>query len=496
MKKRFILTLMILTIICGMSIFSINSIAKEEPTITLPTLNATRPFFGYGDENTTVLRAREDSQFQGAIVEANANENVTIWYGYSGGTNTSAPFLFGDDGTDTNDSLSWDEGKLLTYDNETTVETGGGIYAYYNYSFTMVSEFIVVYGRYGEFEDDIGVSNLITSGVWIESAFRQEVYTQFDSIDMDITVHDYNLTSYGLMYREVLPDHSGDFQNVTVIQDRVGDYANLTTSFSHSYAPDTLVEIRAFIEHYDNMTNEFRYMYENQAHIVTIVDGSPEVDVTSSRYTNSLNVSLYWSASAIKENITSVEIDWDDLSGIDTIINMSTFTTYHLYSSFGEYNISLTVNASEAYVDAYVMILIEQEDPSGTIFIKDTDGSLLDPDLLNVTSIETNMKQMTFVVESSDTGGSGVEKMVVLTDEGNSVAVFNENEVTIQFREYGVHQIYFKVYDNAGNFYEKSFFVELVKPEDPSGSPIPFPFGIVSIIGLIAIALLFKKKRN
>ena len=231
-----------------MSIFSINSIAKEEPIISLPTLSATRPFFGYGDDNTTIIRSRDDPHYKGAIVEADAFENVTIWYGYSGGDNTSAPYIFGDDGTYTNDSLSWDEGKLLTYDNETTVEKGGGVYAYYNYSFIMNSEFLVVYSRYGEYEDLFGipdgVPNLITTGVYIESAFRQESYTQYDAIDMNITVHDYNLTSYGLIYREVLPDYSGEYQNVTVIQDRIGDYANLTTSFSHSFEPDTQVPPR------------------------------------------------------------------------------------------------------------------------------------------------------------------------------------------------------------------------------------------------------------
>ncbi len=500
MKKQFILSLMILTIICGMSIFSLNSIAIEEPTISNPTLMQLRPFFNYGDENTTVLRSRDNNQYQGAIVEAEEDQNVTIWYGYSGGTNTSAPYIFGDDGTYENESLSWDEGKLLTYDNETTVETGGGVYAYYNYSFVMESEFLVVYGRYGEYEDVMGVPdgipNLITTGVWIESEFKQETYTQFDLIDMNITAHYYNLTSYGLMYREVLPDHSGEFQNVTVIQDRVGDYANLTASFSHSYGADTQIEVRAFIQHFDNMTQEYRYLYENKAHMITLVDGTPEVDVTTSRYTNSYNVSLSWSASATNANITSVDIDWDDLSSIETIINMSQFTVYHLYSSLGEYNISLTINASDATVNANTLVLIEQDDPTGTIFIKGSDDSLLDPDVLNVTSIETGVRELTFVIESSDTGGSGVEKMVVLTDEGNSAAVFDEEEITIQFLEYGVHEITFRVYDNAGNIYEKAFFVELIKPEDPSGSPIPFPFGVLSIFGLVAIALLYKKMRR
>ncbi len=496
MNKRFIIPLIILTLVCSMSLIPISTLAKDNK-ITLPTtLAVTRPVYANAGELDVVIRERDNSKYEGGIIEVDAYENVTFFYYYTGGDNTSAPLLFGDDGTYISTSLSWVDGTLMTYDNDSTVILGGGVNAYYNYTLNMSSEFVTFRSRYGEFEDAIGVPNLITTGVWIESDFKQEFYTQYDEIDMNITAHNYNVTSYGLTYREVIPGHTGEFQNVSVSDTRVGGYANFTASFTHSFEADTQVEVRAFIYHFDNITKEFRYLYENKAHVITIVDGTPEMELSVPQFTNSLNVSLYWNASVLSAFITSVEIDWDDLSSIETVNNLSIHRIYHQYSSVGEYNISVTANASLATKTESVVVLIEQTAPSGSILIEETDGSLLNPELLNVTSIERSLKEIKFIIEANDTGGSGLYKIVVSTDEGNSISLPGSGEIVMSFLDYGIHKIILTIHDNAGNIREKSFFIDLVKSPIPTDSAIPFPFGILSIFGLIAIALLYKKKRN
>ncbi|MHA1405796.1 MAG: hypothetical protein ACTSSG_00250 [Candidatus Heimdallarchaeaceae archaeon] len=496
MKKQLVVSIFLIVLMSSLSIISVKSLRNTNPNFESPEFAATiRPVFEGADVNTSVIVERDDASSTGAIIKATPHKNVTIWYSYVGGNNESAPLLFGDDGTSTPDSLSWVDGKLMTYDYEKTASLGGGVSAFYNYTFNLSSQFVVFRARYVEYEDDINIPNLITTGVWIKSYFLQEFYTQFDAIDMNITMYNYNISSYGLLYRKVTPDNSEVFQNVTFSSTQEGTEANVTASFVNKFKVGTEVEVRAFIMHYDNITNQYRILQENKAHFLTIVDGSPEVTVSTEKFTNSLNISIEWQASAPKANITAVDIDWGDSSAIQSVSNLSIHVASHLYPSAGEYTINVTAFAGLAVKSELATILIDQDDPSGTIKLKLTNGTLVDLSQ-EVFSLETEVKEITLAVSGSDVGGSGVAQIEVITDEGNSIARDSDGEVTILFLDYGLHEITLKVTDNAGNVYTRNVVINLVEPEFPKDFGVPFPFGVVTVIALFSLVFLYKKRRK
>jgi len=494
----------ILVILLSVSLFSLNFNGKSIQETNLPSLSTTyRPVFQYADENATEIFPRNETANWGAVIEADLYQNVTIWYNYYQGDNISLVRLFGDDGNSSNDILSWleTEPTFMTYDNETTVEDGAGIYAYYNYTFNLSSEFILFRAKLGEHEDELKVPNMITTGVRIRSWFNQEFYTQYDPIDMDISLLNYNITSYGLMYRDISEGYSETFKNVTVALTQNGTSDIVTTSFSHSYEPDTRLDVRAFIVHFDNITKEYRVLVENQAHIITIVDGNPELKVTSLSYTNSLNVSIKWEAELPKANFTSFDIDWNDGTGIETYIpptvsNISRHTLYHLYTSPGKYNISVTANAYSASSTKIAKVLIDQTSPTGIIKIKMINGTYVDPDLSNPLPLSDTSKQVTFLVSGIDTGGSGIDQISIESDEGNKVARADNGELTLSFLEYRIYSIDLEILDKAGNEYSLTIFIELLKPGEPSWVPVPFPFGFVTILGLFTLAVIYLKRKR
>ena len=67
----------------------------------------------------------------------------------------------------------------MNYDAEATLSNGGGVSAWYNYTFNLTSQFVVFRARYGEYEDDLNIPNIITTEVWLESDFTSEYYTEF-----------------------------------------------------------------------------------------------------------------------------------------------------------------------------------------------------------------------------------------------------------------------------------------------------------------------------
>ena len=298
-----------------------------------------------------------------------------------------------------------------------------------------------------------------------------------------------------MLYRKVTPDNSEVFQNVTFSSTQEGTEANVTASFVNKFKVGTEVEVRAFIMHYDNITNQYRILQENKAHFLTIVDGSPEVTVSTEKFTNSLNVSIEWQASAPKANITAVDIDWGDSSAIQSLSNLSIHVASHLYPSAGEYTINVTAFAGLAVKSELATILIDQDDPSGTFKLKLTNGTLVDLSQ-EVFSLETEVKEITLAVSGSDVGGSGVAQIEVITDEGNSIARDSDGEVTILFLDYGLHEITLKVTDNAGNVYTRNVVINLVEPEFPKDFGVPFPFGVVTVIALFSLVFLYKKRRK
>ncbi len=476
---------------------------QNKNLISIPRKATTyRPIFWKADENTTEVIERYPANNTGAIVKADLYTNVTIWYTYVGGDNESAPLLFGDDGTTGPTSLSWTEGTSMTYDNETTVEKNNGI-GYYNYTFNMSSQFVTFRARYGLYEDDIGVPNIITTGLWLNSSFIQDFYTQYDEIDMNIKMRKYNITNYGLVYREVVtdpvdPDYRTNFQNVTIpyVEDGSTISKTLNATTLDTFPIDSELDVRAFVTHYDNVTLQDRIFLENDADLVTIADGNPQMNVTHTEYTNSLNVSVYWEAEAPKINITSVEVDWDDATGIDIYTDLPKHTAYHLYSATGEYTINITAFAYGASISEEVTVVIETEVPDGEILIQFDNGTFIDPTTPAITKIESQDKRITFAFNGSDTGGSEIAKFVIETDEGNLYEFLNAATVTIAFLEYGVHDIYFRVYDNSGNMYEVQFQINITKPPEPTWGPVPYPFGFISILGIVALAVIYLRKKR
>ncbi|MCG3222396.1 MAG: hypothetical protein H7641_13535, partial [Candidatus Heimdallarchaeota archaeon] len=128
--KRLILPLMVIALITSMSFIAADFVDNEtskistdqdKDFISIPKKATTyRPVFWKADVNTTEIVERYPANNTGAVITADLYANVTIWYTYVGGDNESAPLLFGDDGTTGPTSLSWLEGTLMTYDNETT----------------------------------------------------------------------------------------------------------------------------------------------------------------------------------------------------------------------------------------------------------------------------------------------------------------------------------------------------------------------------------------
>ncbi len=503
-KKRQLSPLFILVILLSVSLISLSFNGKSIQQTTLPKLSpAYRPVFQYADENATELFPRNDSAYWGAVIEADMYDNVSIWYSYYQGDNESLVRLHGDDGYPSNDVLSWleNEPTFMTYDNETTVTEGAGIFAYYNYTFNLSSEFILFRAKLGEYEDDINVPNMITTGVRTRTWFKQDFYTQYDAIDVDISLVNYNITSYGLMYRDITEGYSETFKNVTVALTQNGTSDVVSTSIAHSYDPDTKLDIRAFMVHFDNITKEYRVLVENQAHVITIVDGDPELEVNSIRYTNSLNVSISWNAELIKANFTSIDIDWNDTTGIETYIpptvsNISRYTLYHLYASPGDYNISVTAKAFSASKTEIVKVLIDQVSPTGDIMIKMKNGTYVEPDLLDPIALSDTAKQVTFLVSGVDVGGSGINEISVESDEGNKVGRVDDGELTLSFMEYRIYSVDFKIVDNAGNEYSITIFFELIEPDEPNWIPVPFPFGLVTILGLISLGVIYLKRKR
>ncbi|MHA2309835.1 MAG: hypothetical protein ACXABJ_11195 [Candidatus Heimdallarchaeaceae archaeon] len=123
-------------------------------------------------------------------------------------------------------------------------------------------------------------------------------------------------------------------------------------------------------------------------------------------------------------------------------------------------------------------------------------GTFIDPTTPAITEIESQDKSITFAFNGSDTGGSEIAKFVIETDEGNLYEFLNAATVTIAFLEYGVHDIYFRVYDNSGNMYEVQFQINITKPPEPTMRPIPYPFGFISILGLVALAVIYLRKKR
>jgi hypothetical protein len=319
---------------------------------------------------------------------------------------------------------------------------------------------------------------------------------------MDVKLRKYNITNYGLVYREVItdpsePDYRTNFENVTIplVEDGSALSKTLNVSTIDTFPVGTELDVRAFVTHYDNVTMQERVFYENDADLVTIADGNPQMNVTHLRYTNSMNVSIYWEAAAPKLNITSVEIDWGDSTGLDVYIDLAKHTAYHLYSEASEYSIKITAYAYGASISKTVKVLIDVDVPDGEILVQLTNGTMIDPRGVALTQIETDNKRITFSFDGTDEG-SGIEKFVLETDEGNLFEYLSATTTAIAFLEYGVHTVHFRVYDKSGSFYEVQFQIELIDPPEPTMGPVPYPFGIISILSLGALAVLYLRKKR
>lgn len=447
----------------------------------------TRPVFeGLSqDSNGSIIVLRDNTNHQGAVILANKGDNVTVIYSFTGGTNETLPLIFGDDG-DSGNGLSWTEPTPMIYDFERTNQSTTGD-AFYNFTFHVNSDFIVFLVRLNNYEDDYRIPNIITTGVRIESELLEEFYTNFDQIGVNLTLYNYNITEYGLQYRVDNANHDNEFSNVTIPYNGSGDNDTLTATISETFPEGTTLEIRAFIRYFDNITQEYRYYHDNKAHLVTIIDGTPTITVNAPRYTNKFNVSISWSAEAPKGNITEAKIDWGDGSAEQTITNVSITEAFHVYADEGEYNITLKIFAGTAYGTKNAIVLIDQQMPTGTITIKD-----------NVTTIVSGLRKVTFVISATDNaGGSGLEKFVVETDEGN-VFEFDpsETEVTLEFLNFGPHTVNLTIYDKAGNTYTTSVSFILENNTIPQDSPVPFPFGLTSIVGLVALSVVLLRRRH
>ncbi|MHA1199501.1 MAG: hypothetical protein ACTSQF_09265, partial [Candidatus Heimdallarchaeaceae archaeon] len=425
--------------------------------------------------------------------QADMYNNVTLWYSFLGGDNESAPILLMDDGKGTYDT----DGFLLQHDEaKTVIESDGS--AYYNFTFNMTSNFYAFRARYGEFEDDYGLYNVITADETdVRSFFWEPFYTQLEEISMNVTIYNYNITGYGFKYRDVTENYDGEFENVTYSLDSDGDEISLNASFVHSFEKEAKVQVQAFISQYDNTTDSYRFFSENWVNTFTVVDASPIIELEVTEYANYLdNIHLFWNTTVLNDEITAFDIDWGDLSGIESV-NISIHNYYHNYSSVGEYEITVTAYANLLSSNLTVNLLIEQITPSGSASIITPEGIILELNSTYTHVIEVETKQLDFILNGSDSGGSNIERIILSTDEGNSVEIFEDGVVTLHFVEPGLRELTITVIDFAGNEFSESVFIFLELKEPPGDFPVPYPFGITTIIGLFSIAILtyLKKKK-
>ncbi len=493
MKKQFFIPLILLTLLCSVNFISTSMSKLDDNQTFQPELNAgIRPVFAGTDENATEVYSRHPTIQRGALYQADIYDNVTFWYTYQGGDNNSAPFLFIDDGNDTYNP----EGERMQFDEaKTVIESDGS--AYYNFTFNMTSNFFAFRARYGEFEDDFGLYNIITADeTWVRSFFWESYYTQLEDINMNLTIYNYNITGYGFKYRDVSENYDGDFENITVSLDVGGEERTLNESFSHSFDSETLVQVQAFIIQRDNMTGTNRTFSENWINVFTVADATPVIELVVPKYTNVLNVSLKWNTTVLNGNITAFEIDWGDLSGIQ-IINISDHNYNHVYASVGEYNITAFAYANFLVSNETVTVLIEQINPIGSVKIISPTGVILIPNSTYVHQIIVETKQLDFILNGSDSGGSGIERIILSTDEGNAVELGEDGVVTIHFMELGHRTLTITVIDLAGNEFSDSFVIFLELKELPGDHPVPFPFGITTVIGFVSIAVfLYLRKKK
>ncbi len=493
MKKQSITTLVLLTLLCSVNFISTSVGKDNENQFYQPELNAgTRPIFAGTDGNATVIYDRHPSILRGALYQADIYANVTLWYSFLGGDNWSAPILFIEDGNGTYNP----DGELMQFDEaKTVIESDGS--GYYNFTFNMTSNFFAFRARYGEYEDDYGLYNVITADeTKIRSYFWEPYYTQLEQISMNLTLYNFNMTGYGFKYRDVTENYNGEFENVTYALVSDGDESTLNVSFSHSFEKDTVVQVEAFILQYDNMTDTNRIFSENHINTFTVADATPEIELDVPRYTNNLNVSLSWKTTVLNGNITAFEIDWGDLTGIQ-IINVSISKYFHVYAAVGEYEITATAYADFLESNLTTTVLIEQFNPTGTVKILLPNGSIIEPNSTYIPLIIVEEKQLDFILNGSDSGGSGIQKIILSTDEGNSVEISEDGVVTLHFVELGLRELTITVVDRAGNEHSESFYINLELKELRSDFPVPFPFGITTIIGLFSLAIftyLRKKK--
>ncbi|MCE7742586.1 MAG: hypothetical protein GOP50_09020, partial [Candidatus Heimdallarchaeota archaeon] len=285
--------------------------------------------------------------------------------------------------------------------------------------------------------------------------------------------------------------------NVTYSLVSAGEEISLNASFAHSFEKDMVVQVQAFILNYDNMTDSYRFFTENWFNTFTVADASPIIELEITDYANYLNnIHLFWNTTVLNGNITAFEIDWGDLSGIE-VVNISVHNYYHNYSSVGEYEITVTAYANFLTSNLTANLLIEQISPSSTVKILTPDGRELEPNSTYIHEIEVETKQLDFRINGSDSGGSGIQRIILSTDEGNSVEIPEGGVVTIHFVELGLRELTITVIDFAGNENSESFFINLVLKELPGDFPVPYPFGITTIIGLFSIAIFtyLKKKK-
>jgi len=491
MKKQSVITLILLTLLCSVNFIETSVSKQNESSIYQPELNAgVRPIFAGTDGNATVIRAR--TSVRGALYQANLYDNVTFWYSYLNGDDSSAPFLFIDDGNGTYNP----DGILMQYDDEKTLDKNDGS-AYYNFTFNMTSNFVAFRARYGEYEDDFGLYNVITADeTEVKSFFWESYYTQLQDINMNLTVYNYNITGYGFRYRDVTDNYDAEFENVTYSLSSALDEITLNVTFPHTFEHSAVVQVEGFIIQKDNMTATDRFFYENHFQTFTVADATPIIDLDVPRYTNNLNVSLYWSASVLDGNVTAFEIDWGDFSGIQSV-NISINRYYHAYAAVGEYMINVSAYADFLVANLTVKVLIEQINPIGSVKIITPQGDIITPpNDSSIPEIILEKRQLDFILNGSDSGGSGIERIILTTDEGNSREIQEDGVVTLYFLEYGYIEITITVIDFAGNEFSDSFFIHIVQKELPGDIPVPYPFGITTIVGLLSLAVFMYLKKK
>lgn len=502
-----------------------------------PDTDLSRPIFDHiTGADVEIIRERNDTLGFGAIIRAEVNQNITIFYTLVNGNNETDLRLYADVPNQnlttsragfTNQSLAlthiendFEINYTIPYDKTIPVIANASI-ATYSVSINVTTNYItfIVAVIDGDAED-VGNApvNLITStnGTEVQSYWSSMSEDDFYIQDEEIVIQfvAYNATinailntttnttvndTYGLRYTTIA---NFDWVLKNFTDPLTADIYN--TSINIGVFPiDNELMWRSIAYVYDEILNETRQIEKIESQIVEIGDGSPillasvksdfknEIFTNGTLYTFSENITTVLNATVPKGNITNFEIFLNGVSdrNVTAVGNVSTngesfnFTNLLTVNEIFNITIQATTN-KDLKSNLQFRIVIDTFLPIISLFSLENGEQ----------SITTKTGQVTFKFEFSDLT-AGVRVAFLDLGDGFSVEVTDLGEYTYIYHVLDVsYDVTLTVWDWSSNEQTKSFTITLesesLNPNPPYAEFYLFVFLIIAAIA----AYIFRER--